>query len=127
MLSLFKQTKKWMVLGLIVLASLSLPMMAAAEQGKLPLLLDLGADKCVPCKMMAPILEKMEHDYAGRMEVRFIDVWKKSDAAKPYGIRVIPTQIFYGSDGKELFRHQGFYGKEEILAKWKELGYEFGG
>ena len=120
------QMKKWMVVALVALVSVSLPMLAAAdEQEKLPLLLDLGADKCVPCKLMAPILEKMEQDYAGKMDVQFIDVWKKPEAAKPYGVRVIPTQIFYGSDGKELFRHQGFYGKEEILAKWQELGYEF--
>jgi len=125
MLSLIRQMKTWLVLGLFVLASFSLPMMAAAEQGKLPLLLDLGADKCVPCKLMAPILDKMEHDYVGKMEVRFIDVWKDPDAALPYGVRLIPTQIFYGSDGKELYRHQGFYGKEEILAKWQDLGYEF--
>lgn len=120
------QTKTWLVVGLLLLASLSWSALAVAkEQGKLPLLLDLGADKCVPCKMMAPILEKMEQGYAGKMEVKFIDVWKNPDAALPYGVRLIPTQIFYGSDGKELFRHQGFYGKEEILAKWQELGYEF--
>jgi len=74
---------------------------------------------------MARMLDKMEHDYVGKMEVRFIDVWKDPDAALPYGVRLIPTQIFYGSDGKELYRHQGFYGKEEILAKWQDLGYEF--
>jgi len=120
------QIKKWMVVALVLCVSVTLPMLAgASDQNKLPLLLDLGADKCVPCKLMAPILEKMEHDYAGKMDVQFIDVWKKPEAAKPYGVRVIPTQIFYGSDGKELFRHQGFYGKEEILAKWQELGYEF--
>lgn len=120
------QMKKWLFLGVFLLAGLFLPLQAiGGEQAKLPLLLDIGADKCVPCKMMAPILEKMEHDYAGKMEVRFIDVWKGSDAAKPYAVRLIPTQIFYSPDGEELFRHQGFYGKEDILAKWKELGYEF--
>ena len=98
----------------------------AAEQGGLPRLLDLGADKCIPCKKMAPILEKLEKDYVGELEVQFIDVWKQPDAGNLYGVRLIPTQIFYGSDGKELFRHQGFYGRQEILAKWQELGYEFG-
>jgi thioredoxin 1 len=120
------QTKKWLIFGLLLLAGLSQPQRTTAgEQGALPRLLDLGADKCVPCKMMAPILEKMEKEYTGRMDVHFIDVWKDPDAAKPYGVRMIPTQIFYGTDGQELFRHQGFYGKEEILAKWKELGYDF--
>ena len=72
--------------------------------------------------MMAPILEELKKEYAGRMNVEFIDVWVNPEAAKPYGIEVIPTQIFYDADGKELFRHVGFFAKEDILGKWKELG-----
>ena len=90
----------------------------------IPKLVDLGADKCIPCKMMAPILEELKQKYAGKMDVQFIDVWKNPDAGKAYGIKVIPTQIFYDASGKELFRHTGFFGKEDILAKWKELGVE---
>jgi thioredoxin 1 len=89
---------------------------------KLPRLVDLGANKCIPCKAMAPILEELKAEYAGRMEVQFIDVWKNPDAARPYGIHIIPTQIFYGPDGKELARHQGFINKEQILAQWKAVG-----
>ncbi len=88
----------------------------------LPRLVDLGADKCIPCKKMAPILEELKKEYSGRMDVEFIDVWKNEKAAKEYKIKLIPTQIFYRADGKELFRHEGFFGKEDILAKWKELG-----
>lgn len=91
---------------------------------KLPRLLDLGADKCIPCKKMAPILSELKSNYVGQLEVEFIDVWKNSEAAKPYKVRLIPTQIFYDANGKELFRHEGFYGKADILAKWKELGVE---
>ena len=91
---------------------------------KLPKLLDLGATKCIPCKMMAPILEKLKTDYAGRLEVEFIDVWQNPGAGKQYKIELIPTQIFYSDSGKELFRHVGFYGREDILAKWKELGVD---
>jgi thioredoxin 1 len=91
---------------------------------KLPKLLDLGADKCIPCKMMAPVLAELKKEYAGRLKVEFVDVWVNPDAAKPYGIEVIPTQIFYDADGKELFRHVGFFGKEDILGKWKELGVD---
>ena len=58
------------------------------------------------------------------MDVEFIDVWKKPEAAKPYKIKLIPTQIFYDAKGKERFRHQGFISKEDILTKWKELGVE---
>ena len=88
----------------------------------LPRLVDLGADQCIPCKMMAPILEELKTEYAGVMEVVFIDVWQDRDAGQKYGIQLIPTQIFYDASGKELFRHEGFFAKEEILAKWKELG-----
>jgi thioredoxin 1 len=91
---------------------------------KLPKLLDVGAGKCIPCKMMAPILEELKEEYAGRMAVEFIDVWVDPDAAKPYGIEVIPTQIFYDAEGIELFRHVGFFGKEDILDKWRELGVD---
>lgn len=90
--------------------------------GTLPRLVDLGASKCVPCKLMAPILEELKKEYEGRVNVEFIDVHKNPDAGKEYGVRVIPTQIFFGADGKESFRHEGFFGKEDILAKWKELG-----
>jgi len=89
---------------------------------KLPKLLDLGATKCIPCKKMAPILEELKKEYAGKLEVEFIDVWQNPDAGTKYGIQLIPTQIFYDAAGKELFRHEGFFGREDILAKWKELG-----
>ena len=92
----------------------------------LPRLVDLGAGKCVPCRMMAPILEELKKAYAGRLEVQFIDVWERREAAASYGVRVIPTQIFYDRSGKELWRHEGFFSKEDILAKWKELGFAFG-
>ncbi len=95
-----------------------------ASQTRLPRLVDLGAGKCIPCKKMAPILEELKKEYAGRMEVEFIDVWKNPDAGKAHGIEMIPTQIFYDRGGKELFRHVGFFGKEDILGKWKELGVE---
>lgn len=90
----------------------------------LPRLVDLGASKCIPCKMMAPILEGLKKEYAGRLEVEFIDVWENPQMAKKYNIRIIPTQIFFDPAGDELFRHEGFFSREDILAKWKELGVE---
>jgi thioredoxin 1 len=100
------------------------PASAPSEAKPLPRLVDLGAGKCIPCKMMAPILEELKKEYAGRLEVTFIDVWQDPDAGKAYGIEMIPSQIFFDADGKELFRHTGFFGKEDILGKWKELGVE---
>ena len=96
----------------------------ATAKAKLPRLVDLGAGKCIPCKKMAPILEELKKEQAGKLEVEFIDVWKDPEAGKPYRILMIPTQIFFDAKGKELFRHEGFYSKEDILTKWKELGVE---
>jgi thioredoxin 1 len=48
----------------------------------------------------------------------------RTRCGRQYGIRVIPTQIFYDAEGKERFRHEGFYGREDMLAKWKELGVD---
>ncbi len=98
---------------------------AQAATGKTVRFVDLGADKCIPCKMMAPMLAELAKEYEGHLKVDFIDVWKNPDAGAEYGIRVIPTQVFFDASGKELFRHEGFFSKEDILAKWKELGYEF--
>jgi thioredoxin 1 len=98
----------------------------APAKAALPRLVDLGADKCIPCKMMIPVLADLKTNYVGRLEVEFIDVWKNPDAGKPYEIKLIPTQIFYDAQGKELFRHQGFFAKKDILAKWKELGVDLG-
>lgn len=98
-----------------------------AATAPLPRLVDLGASRCIPCKLMAPILEELKKEYAGRMQVDFIDVWQNPDAGKKYGIMIIPTQIFYDAAGKELFRHEGFFAKDDILAKWKALGVNFTG
>jgi thioredoxin 1 len=90
----------------------------------LPKLIDLGADKCIPCKMMAPILEELKSEYKDKLQVDFIDVWKNPQEGPKYKIRVIPTQIFFDASDKELFRHEGFFSKEDILAKWKTLGFD---
>jgi thioredoxin 1 len=90
----------------------------------IPRLVDVGSRTCIPCKLMAPILEGLKTEYAGRLQVDFLDLSINTDFARQYSVRVIPTQIFYDASGKELFRHEGFYSKEDILAKWKELGVE---
>ena len=85
-----------------------------APPAALPRLVDLGAGKCIPCKRMAPILEALKVDYAGAVNVQFIDVWQNPGAGKPYGIRLIPTQVFFDRAGRERFRHEGFFAREEI-------------
>ena len=97
----------------------------SAQPAGIPRLVDLGADKCIPCKAMAPILVELRAEYAGRLQVDFIDVWKDPSAGDPYRIYAIPTQIFFDGDGKELTRHEGFISKADILATWKRVGYDF--
>lgn len=89
----------------------------------LPRLLDLGSTTCTPCKVMAPILEELKKEYAGKLAVEFIDVREDLAAGHIYSIRVIPTQIFFDADEKELFRHEGFMSKEDIVAKLNELKF----
>jgi thioredoxin 1 len=100
---------------------------AVGPPSGLPRLVDLGAGKCIPCKAMAPILEKLAQDHKGRLEVVFLDVWQDPEAGRAYEIGMIPTQIFYDGTGRELFRHEGFLSREEILETWKRLGFSFEG
>ncbi len=90
----------------------------------LPRLVDLGSVACIPCKMMAPILEELKKEHAGRLNVEFYDVVQNPDVGREYGIKLMPTQIFYDATGQERFRHEGFFSKEDIVAKWKELGVD---
>ena len=85
-------------------------------------MVDLGATACIPCKLMAPILVKLEKQYAGRAVVVFLDVWKDQAPAKRFGIRVIPTQIFFDKDGKEVYRHEGMLNEEEIVRRLQDMG-----
>lgn len=90
----------------------------------LPALVDLGAGTCIPCKMMAPVLEDLKKEMEGKLQVQYLDVSIYPGLTKVYSIDLIPTQIFYDASGKELFRNVGFISKEDILSKWKELGVE---
>lgn len=84
--------------------------------------IELGADRCIPCRMMQPIMKEIAEEFAGQVQVVFYDVWKDPRPARKYGIRLIPTQVFIDQDGKEFFRHVGFFPKEEILKVLKQKG-----
>lgn len=107
-----------------VLISLLLCLVAAAARAAapatLPRLVDFGANKCDNCKKMKPILKQLRADYDGIVTVDFVDVWKDTDAGKPYRIRLIPTQIFFDAAGQEVFRHEGFFGREDIEKVFQE-------
>jgi thioredoxin 1 len=85
-------------------------------------MVDIGAKACIPCKMMIPVIESLSEEYEGRAAIVFIDVWKNPGETDKFGIRVIPTQIFYDKDGKEVMRHEGYFSKEEIIRVLTKLG-----
>ncbi|MBN2584500.1 MAG: thioredoxin fold domain-containing protein [Planctomycetes bacterium] len=99
----------------------------AVERTGVPKLVDLGSTECIPCKLMAPALEEIKKEFAGKLAVEFADVGKRENVAlaRQYGIRLIPTQVFLDTEGKELWRHEGFISRYGILDKFRELGYAF--
>ncbi len=103
------------------------PSLLPDNPSPLPRMVDLGADSCVPCKLMAPILKELQVEYADVFATHFIDVWKNPGAGRPFGVRIIPTQIFFDANGRELFRHEGFMSKQDILKRWQRLGVDVAG
>jgi thioredoxin 1 len=93
----------------------------ALASGK-PSVIDLGARYCYQCKKMAPILEALAGEYRNRASVMFIDVHEDQAAADKFHIQIIPTQIFFNSQGKEVKRHIGFMEKADIVKELKALG-----
>ncbi len=88
--------------------------------------IELGSIKCIPCKMMQPIMKEIEEEYKGQVKIVFYDVWTSEGKpyARKYGIRVIPTQVFLNKDGTEYFRHEGFFAKDELIKVLKRQGVE---
>ena len=116
-----------MGLWICMLLMFAHPTLLHAEITQVPVkgmvtMVDLGARSCIPCKMMAPILAKLEKEYAGKAAVVFFDVREDPAPAKRFGIRAIPTQIFFDKTGKEVYRHEGFLGEEEIVRRFKDMG-----
>ena len=115
--------------GLSLLSLFILPaaIFAAAPPPEVPVkgmvtMVDLGAKKCIPCKMMAPILEKLEKVYARRAAIVFLDVWEDPKPAHRFSISGIPTQIFFDKEGREVYRHAGFLSEEAIVRRLKDMG-----
>jgi len=97
------------------------PVDKARSSGK-PSLVDFGSTGCRPCDMLAPILETLKKKYADKLNVLFIHVGQEQILAARYGIQTIPMQFFYDKDGKEVFRHVGFWPQAEIEKKLAEMG-----
>ncbi len=87
-------------------------------------MIDLGAHTCIPCKLMEPILSHLKEAYKGKVTIAFIDVRENRDEGYKYGVHAIPTQIFYDSMGKEVYRHEGFLAEKSIVSILESLGVE---
>lgn len=85
---------------------------------------ELGSVNCIPCKKMQPVMKAIEKKYGEKVKVIFYDVWTEEQQpfAKQYGIRLIPTQVFLDENGKEFFRHEGFFPEDEIHKIFKQRG-----
>ncbi len=88
----------------------------------LPKLLDFGANKCIPCKRMAPILKELSEEYKGRVAIKIIEIYEDRELTEANKIRLIPTQIFFDSKNQEVFRHEGFMDKEQIKKVFEKMG-----
>ncbi|OGP74964.1 MAG: hypothetical protein A2V86_17350 [Deltaproteobacteria bacterium RBG_16_49_23] len=93
-----------------------------ALSGGKPLLVDFGANSCLPCRQIRPILKELSKEYSGKAEILVVDVYKYQNLAKEYKITALPTLVFFDSKGKEIFRHPGAMNKDQIVAKLKEIG-----
>jgi len=91
--------------------------------------IELGSVNCIPCKQMQPVMKAIEEKYENQIQVIFYDVWKENQKkyAQKYGIKLIPTQVFLDENGKEFFRHEGFYPEAEIDKLLKTKGLTPGG
>jgi thioredoxin 1 len=94
----------------------------AALKSQKPVLVDFGANKCIPCRQIRPILREIGKEYAGKAHVLIIDVWELRELARDYRIQLIPTLIFFDPSGKEVFRRSGTWDKNSMIEKLKEAG-----
>ena len=87
-----------------------------------PVVIDLGARTCIPCRKMAPVLESLAGELRGRATVLFIDVHEDQAAARKFRVQMIPTQIFFDARGKEVKRHMGYMDRQEIVRELTSAG-----
>ncbi|MCX6004583.1 MAG: thioredoxin family protein [Chloroflexi bacterium] len=98
-----------------------IPLEQSLHNGK-PTLADFGWRNCIPCKKMKPVLEELAEKQRGRLNVLIVEVYDHEDLTNQYGIKAIPTQILFDSQGKELVRHLGYWSPEEMALELKKIG-----
>lgn len=86
--------------------------------------IELGSVRCIPCQQMQPVMKSIREKYPTQVNVVFHDVWTEAGApyAKKYGIEAIPTQVFLDKDGKEYYRHVGYFPEEELVKVLQQKG-----
>ena len=88
----------------------------AVERSPMPVLLDLWADWCGPCHMIAPTIDQLSTELAGRVKVAKLNIDENPATARRFGVRSIPTLLVLKS-GKEVDRLVGVQPKQEIVRR----------
>lgn len=89
---------------------------AQATASGLPTIAEFGAKSCVSCREMEGILTRVANKTAGKANVLIIDISQDVEAAKVFQIRLMPTQIFFDAEGREIGRHLGKLPEAEVMA-----------
>jgi thioredoxin 1 len=115
--------RKYFVLLFVVILSINITAQNNTVKPKVTFV-ELGSVNCIPCKQMQPVMKSVEEKYGDQVKVIFYDIWKDDQKkyAQQYGIKLIPTQVFLDENGKEFFRHEGFYPEAEIDKLLKNRG-----
>lgn len=87
-----------------------------------PTMVEFGATGCVPCDMMTPILADLKKKFPGKLNVLFVHVGQETILGARFGIQSIPVQVFFDQNGREVFRHTGFFPQAELERKLAQLG-----
>ena len=87
---------------------------AEVLKSDLPVLVDFWAERCSPCLMVAPIIEELARQLAGKIKVGKLNVDESPQTAAKYGVMSIPTVILF-KNGQEAGREVGFSGKESYI------------
>ncbi len=120
--------KKKILLALISVFLVSLLAIIPVWAGEttklsLPVLMEFGMGRCIPCRQMKPILESLAREYVGQLTVQVVEIDSEPGLTRRYRVMLIPTQVFLDANGREVYRHLGFYPKDDLVAKLRELKF----
>jgi thioredoxin 1 len=93
----------------------------SAAPAKRPALYEFGAKTCIPCIQMQKVMAELTSSHGDKVEFRMVYADEEKDLFRQHGIMLIPTQVFFNAEGREVDRHIGPLTKEQVLQKLKEL------